>query len=168
MVNHGKFCQISEIFIQKVVIHLHFFPIFNYSPLDQEADLDDHHLQHLYSIGLYSTQLWLGVIDQAHYLHSYLLLRGWFPVTKFLSWNILLDPNHLVFKSGQSTGMAQLAVTETETSQSLVLLQLDLTTVFNTVNDCLQLSLCSNIDISGKMLSQFESILTRLSHLMCL
>lgn len=74
-------------------------------------------------------------------------------VSDFLIQNTLLDPNQPGFKSGHSTKMALLSVTEVlRAAGSSVLILLDLSTTFDTVNDHILLFPFSKMGISGKLL----------------
>ncbi|XP_076155180.1 uncharacterized protein LOC143138640 [Alosa pseudoharengus] len=86
-------------------------------------------------------------------------------VSDFLSQNNLLDPNQSGFKSGHSTETALLSVTKAlkearATARSSVLILLDLSAAFDTVNHRILLSILANMGISGSALSWFESYLT--------
>lgn len=86
-------------------------------------------------------------------------------LSEFLLQNNLLDPNQSGFKSGHSTETALLSVTEAlkearAAAKSSVLILLDLSAAFDTVNHRILLSTLSNMGISGLALSWFESYLT--------
>src|SRR4029434_7833772 len=86
-------------------------------------------------------------------------------VTEFLSRNNLLDPNQSGFKSGHSTKTALLSVIEAfktarAAAQSSVLILLDLSAAFDTVNHRILLSTLLSMGISGRPHSWFESYLT--------
>ncbi len=83
----------------------------------------------------------------------------------FLSQNNKLDAKQSGFRSGHSTETALLSVTEAlriakADSKSSVLILLDLSAAFDTVNHQLLLSTLSSLDITGIPLRWFESYLT--------
>ncbi len=83
----------------------------------------------------------------------------------FLSQNNKLDANQSGFRSGHSTEMALLSVTEAlriakADSKSSVLILLDLSAAFDTVNHQILLSTLSTLGITGIPLRWFESYLT--------
>ncbi|KAL2085093.1 hypothetical protein ACEWY4_018413 [Coilia grayii] len=86
-------------------------------------------------------------------------------VVNFLTQNDLLDPKQSGFRSGHSTETALLSVTEalrvarTE-GQSSVLILLDLSAAFDTVNHSILLTTLSHIGITGIAHSWFTSYLT--------
>ncbi len=89
-------------------------------------------------------------------------------VSLFLSQNNKLDANQSGFRSGHSTETALLSVTEAlritkADSKSSVLIQLDLSAAFDTVNHQILLSTLTSLDITGISLRWFESYLTGLS-----
>ncbi len=86
-------------------------------------------------------------------------------VSLFLSQNNKLDAKQSGFRSGHSTETALLSVTEVQQiakadSKSSVLILLDLSSAFNTVNHQILLSTLSSQDITGIPLRWFESCLT--------
>ncbi len=83
----------------------------------------------------------------------------------FLSQNNKLDTKQSGFRSGHSTETALLSVTEAlriakADSKSSVLILLDLSAAFDTVNHQILLSTLSSLDITGIPLRWFESYLT--------
>ena len=83
----------------------------------------------------------------------------------FLSKNNKLDANQSGFRSGHSTDTALLSVTEAlwiakADSKSSVLILLDLSAAFDTVNHQILLSAFSSLGITGIPLRWFESYLT--------
>ncbi len=83
----------------------------------------------------------------------------------FLSQNNKLDAKQSGFRSGHSTETALLSVTEAlriakDDSKSSVLILLDLSAAFDTVNHQILLSTLSSLDITGIPLCWFESYLT--------
>ncbi len=83
----------------------------------------------------------------------------------FLSQNNKLDAKQSGFRSGHSTETVLLSVTEAlriakADSKSSVLVLLDLSAAFDTVNHQILLSTLSSLDISGTPLRWFESYLT--------
>ncbi len=88
-------------------------------------------------------------------------------VSLFLSQNNKLDAKQSGFRSGHSTETALLSVTEAlqiakADSKSSVLILLDLSAAFDTVNHQILLSTLSSLDITGIPLRWFESYLTGL------
>ncbi len=86
-------------------------------------------------------------------------------VSLFLSQNNKLDAKQSGFRSGHSTETALLSVTEAlritkADSKSSVLILLDLSAAFKTVNHQILLSTLSSLDITGIPLRWFESYLT--------
>ncbi len=86
-------------------------------------------------------------------------------VSLFLSQNNKLDAKQSCFRSGHSTETALLSVTEAlriakADSKSSVLILLDLSAAFDTVNHQILLSTLSSLDITGIPLRWFESYLT--------
>ncbi len=86
-------------------------------------------------------------------------------VSLFLSQNNKLDANQSGFRSGLSTETALFSVTEAlriakADSKSSVLILLDLSAAFDTVNHQILLSTLSSLDITGIPLRWFESYLT--------
>ncbi len=86
-------------------------------------------------------------------------------VSLFLSQNNKLDAKQSGFRSGHSTETALLSVTEAlriakVDSKSSVLILLDLSAAFDTVNHQILLSTLSSLDITGIPLRWFESYLT--------
>ncbi len=86
-------------------------------------------------------------------------------VSLFLSQNNKLDANQSGFRSGHSTETALLSVTKAlriakANSKSSVLILLDLSATFDTVNHQILLSTLSSMDITGIPLGWFESYLT--------
>ncbi len=86
-------------------------------------------------------------------------------VSLFLSQNNKLDAKQSGFRSGHSTETALLSVTEAlriakADSKSSVLILLDLSAAFDTVNNQILLSTLSSLDITGIPLRWFESYLT--------
>ncbi len=86
-------------------------------------------------------------------------------VSLFLSQNNKLDAKQSGFRSGHSTETALLSVTEAlriakADSKSPVLVLLDLSAAFDTVNHQILLSTLSSLDITGIPLRWFESYLT--------
>ncbi len=86
-------------------------------------------------------------------------------VSLFLSQNNKLDAKQSGFRSGHSTETALLSVTEAlriakANSKSSVLILLDLSAAFDTVNHQILLSTLSSLDITGIPLRWFESYLT--------
>uniref|UniRef100_A0A672ZLQ3 Reverse transcriptase domain-containing protein n=1 Tax=Sphaeramia orbicularis TaxID=375764 RepID=A0A672ZLQ3_9TELE len=86
-------------------------------------------------------------------------------VTEFLSQNNLLDINQSGFKIGHSTETALLSVTEAlkearAAAKSSVLILLDLSAAFDTVNHDILLSILWNMGITGHAHSWFQSYLT--------
>ncbi len=89
-------------------------------------------------------------------------------VSLFISQNNKLDAKQSGFRSGHSTETALLSVTEAlriakADSKSSVLILLDLSAAFDTVNHQILLSTVSSLDITGIQLCWFESYLTGLS-----
>ncbi len=87
-------------------------------------------------------------------------------VSLFLSQNNKLDTKQSGFRSGHSTETALLSVTEAlriakANSKSSVLILLDLSAAFDTVNHQILLSTLSSLDITGIPLRWFESYLLR-------
>ncbi len=85
-------------------------------------------------------------------------------LSSFLSKHNLLDANQSGFRRGHSTETALLSVTEAlviakADSKSSVLILLDLSAAFNTVNHQILLSTLSSLDITGITLRWFESYL---------
>ncbi len=86
-------------------------------------------------------------------------------VSLFLSQNNKLDAKKSSFRSGHSTETVLLSVTEAlriakADSKSSVLILLDLSAAFDTVNHQILLSTLSSLDITGIPLRWFESYLT--------
>ncbi len=84
-------------------------------------------------------------------------------VSLFLSQNNKLDAKQSGFRSGYSTETALLSVTEAlriAKAESSVLILLDLSAAFDTVNHQILLSTLSSLDITGIPLRWFESYLT--------
>ncbi len=86
-------------------------------------------------------------------------------VSLFLSQNNKLDAKQSGFRSGHSTETVLLSVTEAlriakADSKSSVLILLDLSVAFDTVNHQILLSTLSSLDITGIPLRWFESYLT--------
>ncbi len=86
-------------------------------------------------------------------------------VSLFLSQNNKLDAKQSGFRSGHSNETVLLSVTEAlqiakADSKSSVLILLDLSTAFDTVNHQILLSTLSSLDITGIPLRWFESYLT--------
>ncbi len=86
-------------------------------------------------------------------------------VSLFLSQNNKLDAKQSGFKSGHSTETALLSVTEAlriakADSKSSVLILLDLSAAFDTVNHQILLSTLSSLDITGIPLHWYKSYLT--------
>ncbi len=86
-------------------------------------------------------------------------------VSLFLSQNNKLDAKQSGFRSGHSTETALLSVTEAlqiakVNSKSSILILLDLSAAFDTVNHQILLSTLSSLDITGIPLRWFESYLT--------
>ncbi len=86
-------------------------------------------------------------------------------VSLFILQNNKLDANQSCFRSGHSTETALLSVTEAlrtakADSKSSVLILLDLSAAFDTVNHQILLSTLSSLDITGIPLRWFESYLT--------
>ncbi len=99
-------------------------------------------------------------------IHSQTLERVVFnQVSLFLSQNNKLDAKQSGSRSGHSTETALLSVTEAlqiakADSKSSVLILLDLSAAFDTVNHQILLSTLSSLDITGILLRWFESYLT--------
>ncbi len=86
-------------------------------------------------------------------------------VSLFLSQNNKLDAKQSSFRSGHSTETALPSVTDAlqiakANSKSSVLILLDLSAAFDTVNHQILLSTLSSLDITGIPLRWFESYLT--------
>ncbi len=81
-------------------------------------------------------------------------------VSLFLSQNNKLDAKQSGFRSGHSTETVLLSVTEDLRLKSSVLILLDLSVAFDTVNHQILLSTLSSLDITGIPLRWFESYLT--------
>ncbi len=86
-------------------------------------------------------------------------------VSAFLTQNNLLDSNQSGFRSGHSTETALLSVVEALTlaraaSKSSLLILLDLSAAFDTVNHQIPLSTLLKKGISGTALQWFESYLS--------
>uniref|UniRef100_A0A8C6KMT6 Reverse transcriptase domain-containing protein n=1 Tax=Nothobranchius furzeri TaxID=105023 RepID=A0A8C6KMT6_NOTFU len=86
-------------------------------------------------------------------------------ITEYLSQNCLLDPYQSGFKKGHSTETALLAVNKSlkesrATAKSSVLILLDLSAAFDTVNHGFLLSTLSSMGITEKAHAWFESYLT--------
>ncbi|KAJ8386453.1 hypothetical protein AAFF_G00170500 [Aldrovandia affinis] len=97
------------------------------------------------------------------------MLHGCFVLEDGFFKNDLLDPNQSGFRAGHSTETALLAVTEAlhgAKSQSLssVLLLLDLSAAFDTVDHRILLSSLIEMGISGSALTWFESYLADRSY----
>ncbi len=89
-------------------------------------------------------------------------------VSLFISQNNKLDAKQSGFRSGHSTETALLSVTEAlriakADCKPSVLILLDLSAAFDTVNHQILLSTLSSLDITGTPLRWFESYLTGLS-----
>jgi len=85
-------------------------------------------------------------------------------LSSFLSKHNLLDVNQSGFRRGHSTETALLSVTEAiritkADSKSSVLILLDLSAAFDTVNHQILLTTLSSLDITGIPLRWFESYL---------
>ncbi len=83
----------------------------------------------------------------------------------FLAQNNILDYNQSGFRSGHSTETALLSVTEAlrlarAASKSSVLILLDLSAAFDTVNHQILMSILRKMGISGTTLLWFESYLS--------
>ena len=90
-------------------------------------------------------------------------------LSRYLHQNNLLDPHQSGFKAGHSTETALLAVTESlraagANSLSSVLILLDLSAAFDTVNHQILLSTLEGMGVSGSALSLFASYLTERSY----
>ncbi len=86
-------------------------------------------------------------------------------VSAFLTQNNLLDRNQSGFRSGHSTETALLSVVEAlrlarEALKSSLLILLDLSVAFDTVNHQILLSILLRKDISGNALQWFDSYLS--------
>ncbi|KAF4080489.1 hypothetical protein AMELA_G00171910, partial [Ameiurus melas] len=109
-----------------------------------------------------------GVV-QVNWGSSSMNLTRYYPPSQmmellFCSLNNLLDTKQSGFKSNHSTETALLSVTEAlrlarATSRSSVLILLDLSTAFDTVNHQILLSTLSNLGITGTVLRWVESYL---------
>ncbi len=109
---------------------------------------------------------YLASVLASHFLLYYDIKRVVFnQVSLFLSQNNKLDAKQSGFRSGHSTETAVLSVTEAlriakADSKSSVLILLDLSAAFDTVNHQILLSTLSSLDITGIPLRWFESYLT--------
>ncbi len=104
---------------------------------------------------------WNNLFDNLNWKKSMVFNQ----VSLFLSQNNILDTKQSGFRSGHSTETALLSVTEAlriakANSKSSVLILLDLSAAFDTVNHQILLSTLSSLDITGIPLRWFESYLT--------
>ena len=89
-------------------------------------------------------------------------------LSSYLSENDLLDPNQSGFRSGHSTETALLTVIESlgatrVSSNSAVVILLDLSSVFDTVNHQVLFSTVAELGIADSVLNWFTSYLTNLT-----
>ncbi|KAI2642978.1 hypothetical protein H4Q32_030860 [Labeo rohita] len=143
-----SFCPLSEAEVSKLLLSSH--------PTTCPLDPIPSHLLQAISPTLLSAL--------THIINTS-LLTGTFPTAFKQARNSSLDANQSGFRSGHSTETALLSVTEAlriakADSRSSVLILLDLSAAFDTVNHQILLSTLSSLGITGIPLHWFESYLT--------